>query len=67
MHTLGGLAGEIILTFTALYEYIVSNPANANFNLSQEHFETLLVGLVEKEPYLFSLSFGELLTKGADG
>jgi hypothetical protein len=32
--TFGGLLGELIVTFTALLEYILSNPANSSFKFT---------------------------------
>ena len=53
IHTFGGLTGELIMTFTCLLEYILSNPANSGFKFTQDQFENFLLHLTDKDfPHL---------------
>lgn len=47
LHLLGGFAGEMIITFTCLLDYILANPANQGFMVSHEEFDAFLRDLIE--------------------
>lgn len=40
---IGGFVGELIIVFTALYDYMLSNPATAEFRFTTEAIEKFLV------------------------
>jgi hypothetical protein len=48
IYLIGGIMGEIMTTFTCLYDYILANPQNQNFHFSYdaitEYLKSLLVG-----------------------
>jgi hypothetical protein len=53
IYSFGGLTGELILTFTCLLDYILTNPANEDFKFTQEQFENFLLHLLDKDhPHL---------------
>ena len=45
VHVIGGMIGELIITFTAIMEYILANPSFGNFTISADQFESFLVNL----------------------
>ena len=47
--TFGGLIGEILITLTAILDFIHSNPLNTSFRFTPEQIETFLVALIDKE------------------
>ena len=47
--TFGGLIGEILITLTAILDFIHSNPLHTNFRFTPEQIETFLVALIDKE------------------
>ena len=51
IYTIGGFVGELILVFTALYEYILTNPANSEFKFTSESFEKFLVDWMKEADF----------------
>ena len=47
--TFGGLIGEILITLTAILDFIHSNPLHTVFRFTPEQIETFLVALIDKE------------------
>lgn len=47
--TFGGLIGEILITLTAILDFIHSNPLHTTFRFTPEQIETFLVALIDKE------------------
>ena len=47
--TFGGIVGEVLLVFTALLDYIKSQPTTPNYRFSADSLEIYLANLVEKE------------------
>lgn len=43
---IGGLVGELLITFTCLNDYILANPSNQNFNFSSDIFRKFLRDLL---------------------
>lgn len=39
MYLIGGFVGELIITFTCLYDYILANPQNQHFTFSPDTVE----------------------------
>jgi hypothetical protein len=48
---IGGLMGELIITFTCLLDYILANPQNANFQFTPESVEAFLRDLLIAEGF----------------
>jgi hypothetical protein len=48
---IGGLAGELIVTFTCLLDYILANPQNQNFTFTTEAIEAYLKDLLIHENF----------------
>jgi hypothetical protein len=46
---IGGLVGELIMTFTCLLDFILASPSNQNFFFSQEAIEDFLLELLGTE------------------
>lgn len=42
-HVVGGFVGELLLVFTALYDYMLSNPSNSEFRFTTEAIEKFLI------------------------
>jgi hypothetical protein len=40
---MGGFVGELLIVFTALYDYILSNPSNSDFKFTSDGIEKFLV------------------------
>ena len=51
MHLIGGFAGELIITFTCLLDYILANPANQGFMVQHDEFEAFLKDMLMNENY----------------
>jgi len=47
--TFGGLIGEILITMTAILDYIRSNPLYTTYRFTTDQIETFLTALVDKE------------------
>ena len=47
----GGFIGELLLVFTALYDYMLSNPANAEFKFSNDAIEKFLVDWMKEADF----------------
>lgn len=43
IHVIGGFIGELILVFTALYDFMLSNPANSEFTFTADAIEKFIV------------------------
>ena len=66
---IGGLMGEIIITFTCLLDYILANPQNANFQFTPEQVEAFLKDLLLLEGFqdgALTLSLNQHPVPGAD-
>ena len=66
---IGGLIGEIIVTFTCLLDYILANPQNANFQFTPETVEAFLKDLLITEGFqegAISLGLASHPVAGAD-
>jgi hypothetical protein len=66
---IGGLIGEIIVTFTCLLDYILANPQNANFQFTPETVEAFLKDLLITEGFqegALSLGLASHPVAGAD-
>lgn len=48
---IGGFVGELLIVFTALYDYMLSNPANAEFKFSNEAIEKFLVDWMKEADF----------------
>lgn len=48
---IGGFVGELIMTFTCLYDYILANPQNQNFTFTQETVEAFIRDLLINENF----------------
>ena len=48
---IGGFIGELLLVFTALYDYMLSNPANAEFKFSNDAIEKFLVDWMKEADF----------------
>lgn len=42
LYVIGGFVGELIITFTALYDFLLANPANEGFRFTSESMEKFL-------------------------
>ena len=51
INVIGGLMGELIITFTCLLDYILANPQNQNFNFTVEAIEAFLKDLLIQEGF----------------
>lgn len=40
---MGGFVGELLIVFTALYDYVLSNPLNSEFKFTSDAVEKFLV------------------------
>lgn len=47
----GGFIGELLLVFTALYDFMLSNPANQEYKFGQEHIEKFLVDWMKEADF----------------
>ena len=52
INVIGGLVGELIITFTCLLDYILANPQNQNFNFTVEAIENFLKDLLIQEGFV---------------
>ena len=48
---IGGLAGELIITFTCLLDYILANPQNQHFQFTVEGIEAFIKDLLVHENF----------------
>lgn len=48
---IGGMLGELIITFTCLLDYILANPQNANFQFTPETVEVFIKDLLLQEGF----------------
>lgn len=67
---IGGLVGELIITFTCLLDYILANPQNTNFQFTIEAIETFLKDLLIQEGFTdgcMTLHITQNPTLGAEG
>lgn len=67
---IGGLVGELIITFTCLLDYILANPANINFQFTMDTFEAFFKDFLITEGFAdnaITLHLEENPLKGADG
>lgn len=48
---IGGFIGELLIVFTALYDYMLSNPANSEFKFSNEAIEKFLVDWMKEADF----------------
>jgi len=46
VYVVGGLVGEIIMTFSSLYDYVLANPSNNMFRFGDEAIETFITELL---------------------
>ena len=51
IYVIGGLIGELIITFTCLLDYILANPQNTNFSFTTEAIEAFLKDLLIVEGF----------------
>jgi hypothetical protein len=49
---IGGLVGELIITFTCLLDYILANPQNQNFAFTVDAIEAFLKDLLLQEGFV---------------
>jgi UDP-3-O-acyl-N-acetylglucosamine deacetylase len=47
--TFGGLIGEILITMTAILDFIHSNPLHTSFRFTSDQIENFLAALIDKE------------------
>lgn len=48
---IGGFVGELLLVFTALYDFMLSNPANGDFKFGQDSVEKFLVDWMKEADF----------------
>ena len=66
---IGGLVGELIITFTCLLDYILANPQNASFTFTPEAVEGYIKDLLITEAFAegaLTLHLQENSNKAAD-
>lgn len=70
IYVIGGMVGELIITFTCLLDYILANPQNINFHFTQDSIEAFVRDLLITEGFAdgaITLHLNENPLKGAEG